>query len=329
MSWMIIRIIVHGMAGAGMFTCVYRIITMGIRQQWMRHGWSYFMFQTRQIQQKREKDYRRQYEEVGILEKVSWIQRWDQCFSQSMIQKKYPQLNSQMYASFLVGVAALAGILGIVFCRERPLVSVGVGGILFVGILLVGVFYVNQLRGKNWRKTERELMPFLNIVDNFSRTEQDLFQIFELATPYLQEPLKSVLSECGKHAAATGNRMEAVRELLYKVEHPKFREIIQNLEICSKNEANYAVVVGDMRDSLTAYMSNRKEEAGILKEGQIQIGVILAMGVPMIAMLTGITQIPLKGMADNLFGRFIIGYWICLLAVIIFQMFVKGAGKES
>lgn len=177
-------------------------------------------------------------------------------------------------------------------------------------------------------QTEKELVPFLNIVDNFSKTEKDLFQIFELAIPYLQEPIKTALMECGRHVSATGNRMEAIRDLLYRIAHPKFREIVQNLEICSRNEANYGQILGDMRDGLSSYMSNRKEEAAILREGQIQIAVIVGLGIPMVAMLSVVTQVPLTDLTQNLFGRFVIGYWIVLILMIIYQMFFATAGKE-
>ena len=178
-------------------------------------------------------------------------------------------------------------------------------------------------------QTEKELVPFLNIVDNFSKTEKDLFQIFELSIPYLQDPVKTALAECGKHASATGNRMEAIRDLLYRIDHPKFREIVQSLEICSRNEANYGQILGDMRDGLAAYMSNRKEETAILREGQIQIGVIVCLGIPMVAMLSVVTQVPLRDLTSNLFGRFVIGYWIVLILLILWQMFFPSKGKES
>ena len=328
MGWTMTGIIVHCIAGVGMFCGIYQIITMGMKNHWVRQSWGYLLDQTQQTQLKRESKYQRQYEEVGIQEKLPLIQRWDQCFAQSMIQQKYPRLNSQLYVSLLLAAASIAGLIGMILLYQRPLMGVGMAAVLFCSILAGGIFYVNLLRMRKWTQTEKELMPFLNIVDNFSKSEQDLFRIFDLATPYLKDPLKSALAECGKHAAATGNRMEAIRDLIYRIEHPKFREMIQNLEICSRNEANYTKILGDMRDSLSAYMSNRKEEASILKEGQVQITVITCMGIPMIAMLTAITQIPIRGMAENFFGRFIILYWAILIVVIVYQMFFADTGKE-
>lgn len=328
-GWMVGRLIVIGVAGLFMFWGIYQTITMGIKHQWVQQSWGYLLKQTKQVQQQRDYQYQKQYEEIGIQEKLPLIQRWDQCFAQSMLQQKYPVLNSQLYISLLLMVASLAGFIGVALLWQKPLWGIFSGGILFLCVMFCGVFYVNLIRQKRWKQTEKELMPFLNIVDNFSKSEQDLFHIFELATPYLREPLQSALSECQKHAAATGNRVEAIRDLIYRMEHPKFREMIQNLEICSRNEANYAKIMGDMRDSLSAYMSNRKEESGILREGQVQILVITCMGIPMIAMLTAITQIPLRQMTENFFGRFVIGYWVVLVIVIFYQMFFAGTRRES
>lgn len=328
-GWTVARIIVHAIAGAGIFMGIYQILLLGYRRAWISRGWNYLLEHTKQVQQKREQTYQQQYEEVGIQEKISLIHRWDQMYSQSMIQHRFPELNAQLYASLLLAAASAAGLCGLLIWHKTPGYGALAGVCLFGLVLFCGVFYVNLLRRQKRAQTEKELVPFLNIVDNFSKTEQDLFQIFELAVPYLKEPLKTVLAESGQHAVATGNRMEAIRDLIYRIEHPKFREMIQNLEICSKNEANYARIMGDMRDGLSAYMSNRKEERGILKEGQMQIVVIICLGIPMVAMLSVITQVPLLGMTENFFGRLIIGYWIVLLIFIVYQMFFKTTGRES
>ncbi len=329
MGWIITRIVVHLGAGIGMFAGIYQILNLGQKHAWIMRGWNYLLKHTKQAQEKREAAYQRQYEEEGLIEKVSLIQRWDQMYSQSMIQHHIPSLNAQLYASLLVVIASVAGIAGLVMFHRRPGIGIFAGLGIFGLIVFGGMFYVNLLRRQKWMQTEKELVPFLNIVDNFSKSENDLFQIFEMAVPYLKGPIKTALAECGNHASATGNRMESIRSLLYHIEHPKFREMIQNLEICSKNQANYTSIMGDMRDGLSSYMSNRKEEAGILRQGQIQILVILCMGIPMVAMLSVITKVSLAEMTGNLFGCLVIAYWIAVFLIILYQMFFATAGRAA
>ena len=328
-GWMVARVLVHGCAGVGVFLGIYQIFQMGQRYRWVNRSFQYVITQTNQAQKKRDLSYQKQYEEVGMLDHMPLLQRWDQMYSQSMIQKKIPYLNAQLFASLLVMAAAILGILGLVLFRNRPGLGIGVGCLLFTLVLFGGVFCVGLIRKTKWMQTEKELVPFLNIVDNFSKSERDLFQIFDASVPYLREPIKTALAECSSHAMATGNRMEAIRELLYRLEHPKFREIVQHLDICSRNEANYPQILGDMRDSLSVYMSSRKEEAAILREGQIQIVVIICLGIPMVLMLSAITKVPVSDLASNLFGKFIILYWIVLLLVIAYQMFFASTRKES
>lgn len=329
MGWMTARAFVHIGAGVCIFVAVWSIFSLGYDHHWMKRGCQYVYEQTKQSQSKRRAIYQQQYEEVGLVEKLPLIQRWDQAYSQSMIQYRFPALNTELFSGILVIAGSVAGICGLCLCRNSPGLGVLVGLAFFGVTLAVGVCLVHLLRRSKWKQTEKELMPFLNIVDNFSKSEQDLFQIFELAVPYLKGPIKSAIGECSQYAASTGNRMEAIRDLLYRVEHPKFREIVQNLEICSKNDGNYGAIMQDMREGLSSYLSNRKEEAGIWKQGQIQMIVILCLGIPMVTMLSVVTQVPLSELAHNLFGRIIIGYWIVLLLFILYQMFFAVAGGEA
>lgn len=329
MGWMIARMIVYLSTGCCIFWAIYKVFCLGVQKQWVSRGWQYLLEQTNQTQRQRRLAYQQQYEEIGAVDKLPLMLRWDQVYSQSTIQNRFPNLNTGMYSGLLLATASIAGICGLLLFVKKPGTGILLGLLLFSGVLAGGIFYVNLLRRKRLYQTEMELVPFLNIVDNFSKSEHDLFQIFELSVPYLKEPLRSAIAECSRQAATTGNRMEAVRDLLYRIEHPRFREMIQNLEICSKNDANYAAILKDMRDGLSAYMTSRKEAAGILKQGQIQMIVILLLGIPMVAMLGVVTQVPLTDMVHTLFGRIVIGYWVLLLLFIFYQMFFSATGRES
>ena len=61
--------------------------------------------------------------------------------------------------------------------------------------------------------------------------------------PYLDVPMRPALQECVSKARNTGNVEEALRNLELQIEHPQFRNLIRNLEICSRHEANYAETV--------------------------------------------------------------------------------------
>lgn len=311
------------------FTVFYRLISMSFHYQWIRDSWKRILESTQNVQDRRIQNYRKTVSEYGAQEHIPKLQKWDRYFTQSGIRQRIPFLNSQLYLLFFL-LGAAAGFFIFLFTSPEDMAAGMVKGVLWmISELTTGYMIIKVLRIRRKRNTEKELLPFLNVVDNFSKGDQDLFHILENAGNYLNEPLRSAVLECSRHASGTGKRYEAIQELIYRIEHPKFQEIMHNLDICSRNEANYSEVLGDMRDSLMNYLSNRRETDNILREGKIQILLIIFMGMPMIGMLSGITGISLLSMSGNFFGRIVICYWVLLLLFISYQMFFAEDRKDS
>ena len=314
--------------GLLLFWAFCRWMELSARYHWVKDRWRRVVEETRKIQERRLEAYRQAAGEYGSLEQIPRLQKWDRYFVQSGLQKKIPFLNSQLYLTgLLLGGAAGFGVFLLAGGKD-PAAGMAKGVIWTALELSCGCMVIKVLRIRERKKTEGQLLPFLNMADNFSRADRDLFRILEKTGTYLKEPLKSALLECSSHASQTGNRYGAIQELVYRIEHPKFQEIIRNLDICSRNEANYSEVLQDMRESLLHYLSGCREEASILREGKIQILLILFMGMPMVGMLRMITGVPLLSMTGNLFGRLVIGYWMGLLLFVLYQLIFAEDRKD-
>ena len=61
-----------------------------------------------------------------------------------------------------------------------------------------------------------------------------------------------------------------------KVEHEKFRELIRNLEICSRYEANYAEIIKDSRGLIQEYTAYSQERKSIINNARVEIVMIVA-----------------------------------------------------
>lgn len=303
-------------SGLLFFLAFFRLFSFSDGYGWVRNQVFRVLEKTEKMQEKQIQSYRKMLKEYGVQEKIPLICRWDRAFVQSGVQEKIHFLNSRICAGIMLTVAAAGAAFFML------LLPAGVWAGLIWMIVEPGAvcFLIRLLCIRRMNRTESELLSFLNIVDNFSVAEQDLFRILGNAGEYLKEPLGSALKECSIRAAQTGNRFEAVQELICRIGHPKFQEMMQNLEICSRNEANYSEVLADLRESMTAYLSARREENSILREGKIQIMLIVLMGIPMIMMLTAITGVPVFSMADSPVGWAAAGYWVVLLIVIFYQM---------
>ncbi|MCU6763049.1 Flp pilus assembly protein TadB [uncultured Roseburia sp.] len=317
-----------GVLGIMMFFNCYRFLNLSAERRWIKTGWETLIWSTQEVQKKRMNQYVEVMMEYGEQEKIPWIQKWDQYFVQSQIKKKLPFLNSQLYGLLLISAAA-GGFLILIMIIQKS------GGkaawtLLWPGaVLFAGSYGLKVLRLRKLNQTERELLPFLNLVDNFSRSEQDLFRILERTGRYLKEPLRSAVIACSRQAVMTGNRYDAVWELIYQIQHPKFQEIIRNLEICSRNEANYSEVLRDMRQSLQHYIAARREEKEISKEGRIQTAFILLMGVVMMGMLTAMTRISMRDILKYAPGRIIVLCWCMVLLFMIWNTCLKDQERSG
>ncbi len=311
------------------FSAFYKLFAMPFWHRQIKEGWERILESTRDMQARRLEDYQKTVSEYGAQEQIPRLQKWDRYFVQSGISQKIPFLNSQLYLTGILLGAAAGFFLFWLTAGENPVAGMGRGVLWMIGESGCGYMVIKVLVRQRRKRTEKELLPFLNVVDNFSKGHEDLFYILENAGRYLKEPLKSAVLECSRHAAQTGKRYEAIQELIYSIQHPKFQEMVHNLDICSRNEANYSEVLKDMRESLVNYLSNRREEETILREGKIQILLILCMGMPMIGMLRAVTGVSVLSMTKNFFGRAVIGYWILVLLFILYQMFFGEDRKES
>ena len=67
---------------------------------------------------------------------------------------------------------------------------------------------------------------------------------------YAPSILAEALEECYIEAQTTGNVSAALMGLVDQFEHEKFKEIVINLEVCSRYTANLKVIVDSLRRNL-------------------------------------------------------------------------------
>ncbi len=115
----------------------------------------------------------------------------------------------------------------------------------------------------------------MNLLENYSKTNDDILKIFGQVCPFLDEPLRSYVSDFYFSAVHDGDATRAFRNLEDSVGHEKLQEIIHNIEMCSKHEANYEDVIKDSRLSLSEYLGAREEKKAIVGNGRIEILMLL------------------------------------------------------
>lgn len=265
-------------------------------------------------------DYERKRQVViGNHDNISFLYRLDRMLVYSGINRLIPGIGAELYLCFM-GVA----ITGI-----GALAYISTGSVLLtasLGFLTATVFYLILyiLSGIYYTKLENGIMTFLNLVENFSKTETDIVQIFKKTIYYVEEPLVSILSEFCHEAESTGDVQSAFANLISCIENIKCREIFRNLQVCSKYEANYDMVIRDVRMSMIDYLAVKAERKAIINNGRAEIVILYLSALGIVYLFSGVTDNMINNLVGTFIGNIILFYCIivtiiCLVMMIVFD----------
>ena len=246
----------------------------------------------------------------GRQEKIHFLYKLDLLVLQSNIRKIIPFASTEILFILTLGLGAVA------FMAVTSLTGTWIFGILgFVGAFTLIYLVLYFMALGNYQKTEESLMTFINLLENYSGLEDELITIFSRIQPFLNEPVKSAVESCCMEANMTGDRRMAVRNLEKRIEHEKFKELVRNLEICSRYEANYGEVIKDSRSLLREYLAAVKERKAILNNARIEIVMIIACCGVVFWMMNDFTE---KGilalLLSSTVGNLLLVY--CILIVL-------------
>ncbi|MBQ8232630.1 MAG: hypothetical protein IJZ34_12000 [Lachnospiraceae bacterium] len=199
------------------------------------------------------------------------LDRLDEQLTQSGLKKILPKATVEIFVLFnvleftLVFLLAGEGIL-------IPFLEAGMA--VYLNKLIVELF-----RYRNKRITEKHLLELLNLISDFSISENEITTILYKCGQLMPEPLRSALIQCHMTTRSTGNTEQALYELRRGNDHFLFKEIILLLELCSHSDSNYQKVVTGCREMVNSYLKEEKEKTsvvrGLIGEAALMTGVAL------------------------------------------------------
>lgn len=249
----------------------------------------------------------------GNQEKNSVFYTLDLTLNQSGIKKYIPFLSTEYLVLFsAVSATVVFFIAGIITEWSYGILA---GFIMF----FIPYLLVRVLAEINHKRIEEQVVFFLNMVDNYNQSEDNLITIFGKVYKYLEEPLRSAIEDCYVEASYTGDMSAAFRKLETRIVHERFSEILQNLELCSLHEANYHVIITESREIMIKHKKSRDAIKNIVnkaKMGMLAMTVMLIMLVFMVSNIIGVNLI--TAMTGSVIGMAILIY---LGFVIIYGIF--------
>ncbi len=252
----------------------------------------------------------------GRQEKMNLLYRLDLLVIQSNIRKYLPFMSTEIFLILVIFMAALGFVIGTYIFHTWIF---GLIGFLAVCLAAYSVLYMMALH--NHKKTEAGLMVFINLLENYSSTEDELVAIFSRIQPFLSEPIASAIDLCCAEAEITGNKSRAIRNLEKRIEHEKFKELIRNLEIASRYEANYAEIIRDSRSMLREYLAANKEHKAIINNARIEIAIIIGCCGLVFWMMSDFTEAGiLPVLLGSMAGNIILVYCIAVILLAVWSV---------
>lgn len=226
---------------------------------------------TKQREEKRTQEQEQLRLEEGMQEKTDLLYRLDMLLIYSNLKRWIPFINTEIF----IGMAILAAAAA--YLTTNQITGVWIFGLLAAGgVLLCFYLLLYFLAGLNYQRTEKSLTTFLNLLENYSIASDDLIHIFNKVAINMEDPVQTALYECYAEATSTGDAQTAMRNLQKRIEHEKFKDLVRNLEICSRYEANYAEIIKDSRSLIQEYTAYSQERKSIINSARAEIVMIVA-----------------------------------------------------
>lgn len=277
---------------------------------------------SKSIVNKTETEYEKrkaEIEELRIIEgnfkETRFINKLDLLLERSGAKKRFKFLNAEIYIIINLILSCIGFIVGL-FALNYWLIGAIIA--FFITIIMYGILLFFQ--DKNYKKTDEEMITFLNLLGNFSSADDDIVQIIGKTCKYLDNPLREYLMDFYDEVSATGNTMNAFRKLELKIQNEKLSSFIRNIEICSRHEANYREIIDDARRSIQDYLRAKQQRKAIIQNGKIEIFTCIVINIATLFIFKSITPNILSILKDNLIGNIILAYNAVVLCTLAWNM---------
>lgn len=252
---------------------------------------------------------------MRLLDKPKGIlYRLEQQLLYSGLTRRFSGLTPEIY---ITGNLFLAVVIYFLCCLTSGLWWPGMAAILFFE---VSVYLLqNLLILRNYNAVDENLLKFLDFLGNYSITSGEVTIIISQISDYMDEPLKTVLEECYYEAQTSGDVSMALLSMAEKIQHPKFKELVRNLEISMRYSADFTILVSQSRKSVREHIRMRQERKALASEAWVNILILGVMTIVILKAVEVLIGVPVEEM--------LLQSWVgrgCLAGIVIILLLFYG-----
>ena len=251
------------------------------------------------------------------LEKI--IENPEKLYTYSRIGKIVRGLSFEAWA-VLVVLTTAGAYLGTLIVTKNTMT----GLLAAVGYFLIIKIAEMILAKRNFKTIDKSLLEFLNQLGNFSAIQGEITNVLHQTAQYTPPILAEALEGCYIEAQTTGNVSVALMGLADQFEHEKFKEIIINLEVCSRYTANLKVIVDSLRRNLMDAKRASQERRAIADSAIIEM-VILSV---MLLIVLAVVNTMIKASIWDVLFHSVVGYVALGVTGICYLIFGFAVMKE-
>lgn len=223
--------------------------------------------------------------EDGYGQESSVLYRLDLALYQAGISKKIPFMVSEVFILITAFLCVGAFVTALIFIKNIIAAFCIAAFLIFLEYLLVEVLLIH-----NSTKIEEEIVKFTNLLENYSKSSDDIVTIMENTWSYLNEPLRSAIKACCVECRTSGDTQTAFKRLELAIRYRHFSELVRNLEMCSRYNADYSAVIHKSRDIIRDYISQKEQRKQLANTSRLNICILYLGAIIVIRTLEGIGE---------------------------------------
>lgn len=250
----------------------------------------------------------------GEREEISFLEKVDLLIERSGLKSYAPFITSEI----LCVITVITALVSAIICM-KVLGSIVFSVPVFFTMILLVYLILKELSKITYDKIDDQVLIYINILENLTSTNSDIVEIMEKAIPFMKEPLKG-FSKCFTFECKTGTTVEqAFRNFEKKIESKRFRQLLKNLEICSKYEANYKEILKKSRIIMKNYFTEKERRKKEVRQGRIAIVSIVFLGIVLFKLVLGINGDLISELKNTYIGNIIVAYNLFVLLFAVFK----------
>ncbi len=266
----------------GVFHTVYQALYLAKQQEVIRRAWEKSVKILEAKNRTRKKLEKKSVSLYGEMEKKSLPAKLDGLLAYSGLYTRFPRLTAEKYMAALLAASCLE-CLALWLLTNAFFLSLGIM-LLTLALVTEGIHILCAVRRK---RIDDEALHCLDVMELNALTGMDIIEILRKTALKVREPLRTELLNTVIDAGNSGNASQAMRRLCSRMDNKYLKDMILNLEICSRYQANYGEVLKAGKKIFMQDAANRERMKKLHKNTLMFTLVLILVGYVCLQMMSG------------------------------------------